>query len=298
MKHPLHAFDFNLLNDADFREDSVREEIVVPLLAALGYSASPPHRIIRSRPLTHPFVYIGSAKKSVTIIPDYLLQRDGVNAWILDAKAPGEALTAGKNAEQAYSYAIHPDVRVQFYALCNGRQLVVFDIGEIAPRLNVDLSDLGARWPELFALLSTRAAWPEGIKPGFLPDMGVALFKAGLARDPNGTTRFQLFTGVSALMVCKMTDDTYALNARIDCEHVPQYMATFDFSRDVYEMKFLKALPEQVRDEARLALTRQPFQYHFATPDTAVIGVAAEPGDSVHTNENESYCPFTAVEFF
>src|SRR5689334_10704831 len=90
MSHPLQHFDFNLLNDPDFREDSVREEIVVPLLGALGYSASPPHKIVRSRPLPHPYVYIGTAKKSVTIIPDYLLQRDGNNAWILDAKAPAE----------------------------------------------------------------------------------------------------------------------------------------------------------------------------------------------------------------
>ena len=43
-------FDFALLDDPDFREDSVREELIVPLLTALGFSASPPFRIIRSKP--------------------------------------------------------------------------------------------------------------------------------------------------------------------------------------------------------------------------------------------------------
>lgn len=298
MTHPLQGFDFRLLDDADFREDSVREEIVVPLLTALGYSASPPHRIIRSRPLKHPFVYIGTAKKSITIIPDYLLQRDSHNSWILDAKAPGEIVTSGKNAEQAYSYAIHPDIRVEFYALCNGRRLVVFHISEIQPRLDIDLSELATEWPQLLTLLSTRAAWPQGIKPGFLPDMGVSLFKAGLAKDQDGKKVFQLFTGVSALVAFKLSDDVYSLTARMDFELVPQFMATFDFSREVYETTFLEAMPPELREEVRAALANQPFRYHFASPDTAIIGVAAEPGDTVHTNENESYCPFTAAGFF
>jgi hypothetical protein len=298
MSHPLQQFDFALLDGADFREDSVREEIVVPLLKALGYSAAPPHKIIRSRPLTHPYVYIGTAKKSVTIIPDYVLQRDGSNAWILDAKAPGEIIASGKNAEQAYSYAIHPDIRVEFYGLCNGRRLVVFHISEILPRLDIDLSELETKWQEVLALLSTRAAWPQGIKPGFLPDMGVALYKSGLALDQNGKKVFQLFTGVSAFIVFRLTDEVYSLTARYDFEYVPQYLITFDFTREVYEKKFLPALPQEIREEARHALTQQPFRYRFASPDTAVISVAAEPGDTVHTNENESYCPFKAIEFF
>jgi hypothetical protein len=62
---PFEAFDFEMLRDPDFREDSVREELVVPLLRALGYSASPPNRIIRSRPLEHPFVYIGTVRKGI-----------------------------------------------------------------------------------------------------------------------------------------------------------------------------------------------------------------------------------------
>src|SRR5438093_3750123 len=53
----FETFDFKLLDDPEFGEDSVREELVVPLLAALGYSASPPYRIIRSKKLEHPFVY-------------------------------------------------------------------------------------------------------------------------------------------------------------------------------------------------------------------------------------------------
>ena len=49
-------FDFQLLNDPDFKEDSVREALIKPLLNALGYSASSSNKIIRSKGLTDPYV--------------------------------------------------------------------------------------------------------------------------------------------------------------------------------------------------------------------------------------------------
>jgi hypothetical protein len=82
MVNPFGDFDFSLLDNPEFGEDAVREELVAPLLRALGYSASPPYQIIRSRKLEHPFVYFGTVKKDITIIPDYVLERDGRPAWI------------------------------------------------------------------------------------------------------------------------------------------------------------------------------------------------------------------------
>ncbi len=72
----LEDFDFALLNSQDFKEDSVREEIIHPLLKALGYAASGPNRIIRSKGLEHPFLTVGSKKKPVTLIPDYLVSAE------------------------------------------------------------------------------------------------------------------------------------------------------------------------------------------------------------------------------
>jgi hypothetical protein len=43
---PLDKFDFQLLDSRGFKEDSVREEIVLPILNALGYAGSGPNRII------------------------------------------------------------------------------------------------------------------------------------------------------------------------------------------------------------------------------------------------------------
>ena len=140
-------FDFELLDDPTFREDSVREELIVPLLSAFGYSPSPPNRIIRSQRLQHPYVFIGTVKKPISIVPDYLLQREGENAWVLDAKGPNETIDSGKNVEQAYSYAMHKDVRVPVYALCNGHQLVVFHVSHWPAIINVALQPTSGTHP-------------------------------------------------------------------------------------------------------------------------------------------------------
>src|SRR5712664_4742574 len=94
---PLGEFDFTVLDSPDFKEDSVREEIVHPILKALGYGASGPNRIIRSKGLEHPFLTVGSRKMPITLIPDYLLTVDENFTFVLDAKAPAEEIKTGQN---------------------------------------------------------------------------------------------------------------------------------------------------------------------------------------------------------
>ncbi len=156
-------FDFSLLSSPDFKEDSVREELILPLLHALGYSAGGLNRIIRSKTLVHPFVNIGSKRHKVNIVPDYLLAAESKYAWILDAKSPEEEITVGANVEQAYSYAIHPDIRVNIYALCNGKALVVFQIDRMQPILYCQLSELHQHWDHLYQLLAPQAFKPQTI---------------------------------------------------------------------------------------------------------------------------------------
>jgi hypothetical protein len=68
--------DFSSLkNNIDFKEDSVREVIILPLLKTL-----------------------------------YLLKIENNYAWVLDAKAPNENIKDGEHIEQVYNYASHPEV--------------------------------------------------------------------------------------------------------------------------------------------------------------------------------------------
>ncbi len=147
-------FDFELLSDPDFKEDSVRESLIKPLLNALGYSASGNQRIIRSKALSDPYVNIGSKRNKIRLIPDYLLEVNGEYAWVLDAKSPGEQIFSGDNVEQIYSYAIHPDVRVNFYALCNGKEFILFQIGQREAVIYFQLSEINQHWGEIKKFLS------------------------------------------------------------------------------------------------------------------------------------------------
>jgi len=151
------SLDLSQLHSLQFKEDSVREEIILPMLHALGYSPKGLNLIVRSKTLEHPFVNIGSNRHHITMIPDYLMVVRTKPAWILDAKAPEEQIVTGENVEQAYSYAIHPDVRVRIYALCNGREFIAFDIEVNNPIIYFQLSEIDKYWDQFYAILSPGA---------------------------------------------------------------------------------------------------------------------------------------------
>jgi hypothetical protein len=165
----LADFDFAELESPDFKEDSVREELVKPLLNALGYATSGKNRIRRSKALKHPFVKVGAGKREITVVPDYLLEVNNKYAWVLDAKAPDEEIKTGENVEQAYFYAIHPDIRVKLYALCNGREFIAFAIDQSKPVLHFHLSETPKHFSKLKAWLSPGAFETGELVPLALP---------------------------------------------------------------------------------------------------------------------------------
>lgn len=119
------TLDFKTLTtNPDFKEDSVREIIILPILKALGYQGQ---NIVRSKTLEHPFLKIGSNKKiPIKLIPDYCLKVEENFAWILDAKSPDKRINDSDNVEQVYSYATHPEIRSTYFALCNGLNFTLY----------------------------------------------------------------------------------------------------------------------------------------------------------------------------
>jgi 16S rRNA G966 N2-methylase RsmD len=148
------SIDFNKIqNDKDFKEDSVREEIIVPILRELGYNRD---NIVRSKSLKHPFLKVGSNKKKpITLIPDYSLKVAENYAWVLDAKSPSESVTDEGNIEQVYSYAAHPEIRSTYFALCNGLRFSLYRRESTnEPILEFSLSDIEYKWKDLKLFLS------------------------------------------------------------------------------------------------------------------------------------------------
>lgn len=145
--------DFSSLKyNSDFKEDSVREVIILPILQALGYTQ---FNIVRSKTLQHPFLKIGSKKRPINLIPDYVLKVENNFAWVLDAKAPNQNIQDGDHVEQVYSYATHPEIRSNYFALCNGVEFAIFKTtGNNIPVLFFSLDEIDFHWDKLTQFLS------------------------------------------------------------------------------------------------------------------------------------------------
>lgn len=280
-------FDFEILNDPFFKEDSVREELILPIIKSLGYSLNGDARIIRSKPLVHPYVAIGSQRKMVSIIPDYIFMSNNKPYWILDAKSPNENILKSKHVEQAYSYAIHPEVRAELYALCNGRDFVLYSVGCFEPVLYFKLKDINAYWSTLFRILNPEImASPE--LTSYHPDYGLHLRKLGA---PEG---FQIVAfAVHTNHIAKIEDGLYTTNTVFYLEN--QYVASLDFNEEKLN-KLLEILPEKNASILFDGLKKQPYQV-FLEQDEFKFGVSAQLNRDVIHNAEESYISFQVDDF-
>ncbi len=146
--------DFNsILNNPDFKEDSVREVIILPILYHLGYSQE---NIVRSKTLHDPFLKVGSNKKiAIRLVPDYCLKVENNFAWVLDAKAPNQIITDTDHIAQVYSYSYHSEIRSTYFALCNGLEFILYRVQATnEPVLQFYIDEIEHHWDELNMFLS------------------------------------------------------------------------------------------------------------------------------------------------
>ena len=289
-------FDFNLLDSPDFKEDAVREEIIFPILKKLGYSASLNNKIIRSKNLKHPFCYFGTKKHSVNIIPDYTFEIDGENKWILDAKRPSENIFEGKNVAQAYSYAVHQEIRSEIYCLCNGKEFSIFDVKKTEPVLKFHLKDLKENWQNLETHLSPEFVKKPHLK-NFKYDLGLYITKFGDEENFYEPICFPM-EGIS--FIAKLKENLYSITANfgtyIDENETQEFAGTFDFNEQQY-FELLELLPKNLKVDITDQLSRQPFRYVKIPPAKFDFNIYAILGLKVENNADESYLPLR-VKYF
>ncbi|GHV03701.1 hypothetical protein FACS189485_07520 [Spirochaetia bacterium] len=145
--------DFNeIASNKDFKEADVRAVIIDPILKKLGFTYE---TILREKTLQSPFLRIGSKKRPVNLVPDYVLKVENGFAWVLDAKAPNQKIINDDNVEQVYSYATHPEIRSTYFALCNGLEFACFRTTETKkPVLYFRVEEIEKYWPLLQKILS------------------------------------------------------------------------------------------------------------------------------------------------
>jgi hypothetical protein len=241
------AFD-----DPDFKEDAVREVVLAPMLVRLGYAVTGSTRVIRSKSLKHPFIRIGTRSHPVNIIPDYTLIMGERAVFILDAKGPAESVLDPAHVQQAYSYAMHPEVACREFGLCNGRQLAIYDVFHANPLLLLDFEDFELRWNEIEKYLSP-AFLANPARRRFAPDFGLAVMRMGLASG----SRMTMF-GVALNTFGRMSDQLYTASANTELGP-GEHCVSFDFAAELLPA-VVSGLPEVLASQFVSALNRAPFQ--------------------------------------
>jgi len=141
-----------ITSNKDFKEADARAVIVDPILKELGFSHE---NILREKQLKSPYLKVGSKKRAVTLVPDYILKVGNGFAWILDAKAPNQKIINDDNVEQVYSYATHPEIRSTYFALCNGTEFACYRTTDTdKPIIYFRISEINNYWQLLEKTLS------------------------------------------------------------------------------------------------------------------------------------------------
>jgi hypothetical protein len=281
-------FEFEALEDEEFKEDSVREVLVAPIVERLGYSLIGDNRVVRSRSLLHPYVAIGSKQRKISIVPDYLFLSDGKPFWVLDAKAPTEEILKSTHVEQAYSYAIHPDVRAELFALCNGYSFALFSVRQFEPLLVFELKDIEAIWDKLFRILNPLIkADPETIQ--YHPDFGLHLRR--LSVEPGFKI---IIMAANSSIIGKVRDGRYTSTTAFPSGG-RDYAVSLDFSEPQLDELF-SVLPIDQVELLTQGLTAQPYMAMLENEDFQ-FGVVAELSQEILHNPEESYAPFVVIEF-
>lgn len=242
----------DILRDPDFKEDSVRETVVAPILSKLGYLPSGKYKVIRSKTLKHPFIRVGTRNHPVTTIPDYTLFHEDKPIFVLDAKGPTEDVLHGNHIQQAYSYAIHPEIKCQEFGLCNGRQLVIFSVNQSDPILLLEFNEFESRWSDIEKHLSPRYLLNPALRK-FSPDFGYKLSRLGVGRDTD-----LVMLGVRLNLFAKIDDSLVTATANTDFGDTP-HCVSYDFPHSMMG-KVVEGLPDPLGKMFCDSLNRAPFQ--------------------------------------
>ena len=248
----FEGIDESTFDDPEFKEDSVRELIIAPMLKKLGYLPTGSHRISRSKTLRNPFIRVGTRNHPVTTIPDYTFYIEERPVLVLDAKGPSEGVLDQNHVQQAYSYAIHPEVRCDEFGLCNGRELAIFSTSKIEPLLHIDFEKFESGWDEIDKYLAPKYLSAPVLRE-FSPDFGMALLRMGFNKENNIhmlATKLNLFAKI----------DDSLMTASANCNFGSgEFCASFDFHPDLLH-SIVSGLPKTLAERFIDALRRTPFQ--------------------------------------
>lgn len=142
-----------------YNETEVRFHIIDPILRALGYPGAENVYLFLEERLRYPYYHVGrrSEKDLPLGFADYRAGlKDSRGSFIVEAKA-GNVPIGDKDVEQAHSYAAHAQVGANYFVLCNGIVLSIFETlsgPKQAAIVELPIADLKSRFHEIENILS------------------------------------------------------------------------------------------------------------------------------------------------
>ena len=141
-------------------ENDVREIVIRPLLERLGYDRS---KVMTQLPLRYTYLFLGHRKGSGKDRPlrgeaDYVVNVDQRLRWVVEAKRGGPI--TDDDREQAYSYAMHPEVRAVVFAIISGTHyefFSTFETPEAGPILSFNETEAEECFAAVQGLVSAAA---------------------------------------------------------------------------------------------------------------------------------------------
>ncbi|MCA6123533.1 type I restriction enzyme HsdR N-terminal domain-containing protein [Bradyrhizobium sp. WSM 1704] len=154
---------FETFNVSAMNETDVREAIVRPLLKALGYSHGTAANIRTEYTLQYDRAFLGRKDRDkdpkLRGRADYICEVIPYGRWIVEVKSPAHELTLD-DAQQARTYAAHPEIAARFYLLTNGREFKIYQTSSPAsPLVSWRLEQTNCNFQTVVNLLG-----PEAIK--------------------------------------------------------------------------------------------------------------------------------------
>jgi len=137
-----------------YSEMDVREEIITPILRAMGYSKETMFSMKREK-------YLRILEKGLSA--DYSVTLYEEDFWVIEAKKPSitEGVFAYPQLWQAVQYAIHPEINAALVVLCDGHAIEIFDreASLAAPILRVERENLVRDFDKIRIILGPLQAW-------------------------------------------------------------------------------------------------------------------------------------------
>lgn len=149
-----------VLESPAYNEAEVRFHIIDPIVRALGYTGRDAVYLKLEEKLNYPYFYIGRKNKRKDVplgFPDY---RAGIlggrGCFIIEAKGADVGLSR-EDVEQAHSYAAHAEVGADYFMLCDGLHVEVYETlsgPQSTPIVSLQTPEINARFHELENVLA------------------------------------------------------------------------------------------------------------------------------------------------